>query len=345
VKKVLAAIAGAFLLFTSSLNLPAAHAAVPTPDVSFTASPGKISGTSWTNDGSYGGSGTLTAPTTLPTYSVPESAVVLNAAAGTNQYIRGYVGSTSGVTEVTFQINMKYLSTQANGSYGMVLGWWGSNYDVWTQGGTCMGFNTGTSEIYGFNPSSYLGSYHTYTFVMSTAQDNTSKQKIFVDGVQQSLSLCLGSAVTQNLKTWGNANSFTLGVYGSNGSFYSSMNIKGFKLWLSDIGATAIQESYNAQFTPTLHTIALTSGLSSAVYRTASTLRSTTDVDGKVTFLFNGKRIPGCINIQTVSKVANCTWKPSAVNYNYITAQLVAPGGSLTTSTFKIFVTTRSSLR
>jgi hypothetical protein len=271
--------------------------------------------------------------------------VVLNATSSTNQYIRGYVGSTTGVTEVTFQINMKYLATQANGTHGMVLGWWGSNYDVWTQGGTCMGFNTGSSEIYGFNPSSYLGSYHTYTFVMSTAQDNTSKQKIYVDGVQQTLSMCLGSAATQNLKTWGNANSFTLGVYGSNGSFFSSMNVKSFKLWLRDIGATAIQESYNAQFTPLSHTIALTSGLSTATYRTASTLRSSTDIDGKVTFFSEGKRISGCINIQTVNKIANCTWKPSVINYNNITARLVAPGGSLTTSTLRIFVTKRSGNR
>ena len=208
-----------------------------------------------------------------------------------------------------------------------------------------MGFNTGAGEIYGFNPSSYLGTYRTYTFVMSTAQDNTSKQKIFVDGVQQTLSMCQGSAATQNLKTWGNANSFTLGVYGSNGSFFSSMNVKSFKLWLRDIGTAAIQESYNTQFAPTSHTIALTSGLTTAVYRTASTLRSTTDVEGKVTFFFNGKRIPGCINIQTISKTANCTWKPSAINYNYITARVVASGGSLTTSTLRIFVTKRSGNR
>jgi hypothetical protein len=106
-----------------------------------------------------------------------------------------------------------------------------------------------------------------------------------------------------------------------------------------------IQESYNAQFTPLSHTIALTSGLSTAIYRTASTLRSTTDVDGKVTFFSNGKRIPGCINIQTINKIANCTWKPSVINYNNITARLVAPGGSLTTSTFRIFVTKRAGLR
>jgi hypothetical protein len=68
-------------------------------------------------------------------------------------------------------------------------------------------------------------------------------------------------------------------------------------------------------------------------------------VEGKVTFFFNGKRIPGCINIQTVSKIANCTWKPSAINYNNITARIVASGGSLTTSTLRIFVTKRTGNR
>jgi hypothetical protein len=165
-----------------------------------------------------------------------------------------------------------------------------------------------------------------------------------MDGVEQSLYLCMGS-VNQGSKSFGSApSSYAIGRYGSNG-FYGTFNLRSFKLWTSELTVAQIQESYNAQFTPLSHTIALTSGLSTAVYRTASTLRSTSDVDGKVTFLFNGKRIPGCINIQTVNKIANCTWRPSAINYNNITARLVAPGGSLTTSTLRIFVTKRAGFR
>jgi hypothetical protein len=241
-------------------------------------------------------------------------------------------------------MNMNIKSSQSHSPSGMILGWAGTNYDIWYQPG-CVGFNTGGGDVYGMSTASgVLDQFHTFTFVMSTTGDNTSKQKIFMDGVQQSLSLCMGT-VNQGSKSFGGPpSSYAIGRYGSN-AFYGTFNLRTFKLWTSELTTAQIQESFNTQLTPTSHTIALTNGLSTAVYRTASTLRSTTDVDGKVTFLFNGKRIPGCINIQTVSKIANCTWKPSAVNYNFITARLVAPGGSLTTSTLRIFVTKRTGNR
>jgi hypothetical protein len=345
VKKTPAVIAGVFLLFTTYLLIPEAHAAVPNPQISLTAMASKISGTAWTNDGSLGGSSTLsTASSPAPTYLASDSSVALNAVANTYQYITQSLGNVSALSNVTFQMNINIKTTQTHNPYGMILGWAGTTYDIWFQG-NCLGFNTGTSEVFGINNTANLDTYHTYTFVMSTTQDNTTKQKIFVDGVQQSLSYCFGSSSTQTAKSFGSSPSyFTIGRYGSS-NFNGTFNIRSFKLWTSELTTAQIQESYNAQLTPTSHTIALTSGLSTATYSTSSTLRSTSDVDGKVTFFFNGKRIPGCINVQTVSLVANCTWKPSAINYNYITAQLVATGGSLTTSTFRIFVNKRASNR
>ena len=344
-KKTPAVFAGVFLLFTTYLFIPAASAAVPTPQVSLTATPSKISGTSWTNDGSLGGSATLsTAASTAPTYQASDTSVALNAVNNTNQFISQSLGNGSALSTVTFEMNMNIKSTQTHSPSGMILGWAGTNYDIWYQPG-CVGFNTGGGDVYGMSTASgVLDQFHTFTFVMSTTGDNTSKQKIFMDGVQQSLSLCMGT-VNQGSKSFGGPpSSYAIGRYGSN-AFYGTFNLRTFKLWTSELTTAQIQESYSTQLAPTSHTIALTSGLTSAVYRTASTLRSTADVDGKVTFLFNGKRIPGCINIQTVNKIANCTWKPSAVNYNFITAQLVAPGGSLTTSTFRIFVTKRTGNR
>lgn len=344
-KKTPAVIVGVFLLFLNFLTPTAAHAAVPNPAVSLTALPSKISGTSWTNDGSIGGTATLsTAASTAPTFQTSDSSVALNATAGTLQYITQSLGNVSALTDVTFQITMKINSTQANSSSnGMILGWAGSSHDVWYQP-NCVGFNTGGGDIYGMSTIGVMDSFHTFTFIASTTQDNTTKQRIFLDGVQQSLSLCMGT-VNQNLKNFGGPpSSYTLGRYGSN-AFYGTYNLRNFKLWTSALTTAQIQESYNQLLVPASHSIALTSGLNSAVYRTTSTLRSTVDVDGKVTFFFNGKRIPGCINIQTVSKIANCTWKPSAINYNFITAQLVAPGGSLVTDTFRIFVSKRTNNR
>lgn len=347
VKKTPACIAGVFLLSLTYLYIPVAQAVVPAPQVSLTASASKISGTAWTNDGSLGGSATLsTAASTAPTYQASDTSVVLNAVANTNQFITQSLGNGSALTHVTFQMNLKINSSQANvaTSYGMIMGWSSTNYDIWYQPG-CVGFNTGGGDIYGMSTASgVLDSYHTFTFVMSTTQDNTSKQKIFMDGVQQSLSLCQGT-VNQGSKTFGTPpSSYTIGRYGSN-AFYGTFNLRSFKLWTSELTVDQIQESYSSQFAPTSHAVALTSGLLTAGYRTISTIRATADVDGKVTFLVNGKRIPGCISVQTVSKIANCTWRPTVINYNDITARIVAPGGSLTSSILRIFVNKRAGNR
>ena len=75
-KKTPAVLAGVFLLFSTYLFIPVAHAAVPTPQVSLTASASKISGTAWTNDGSIGGfqsttyEGFLSAQTTTRLISI-----------------------------------------------------------------------------------------------------------------------------------------------------------------------------------------------------------------------------------------------------------------------------------
>jgi len=345
VKKTSAAFAGVFLLFSTYLFIPTAHAAVPTPQVSLTANASKIAGTAWTNDGSIGGTATLsTAASTAPTFQASDTSVALNSVNNTNQFISQSLGNGSALSTVTFEMNMNIKSSQTHSPSGMILGWAGTNYDIWYQP-NCLGFNTGGGDVYGMSTASgVLDGYHTFTFVMSTTQDNTSKQKIFMDGVQQSLSLCMGT-VNQSSKSFGSTpSSYAIARYGSNG-FYGTFNLRTFKLWTSELTVSQIQESYGSQFTPLSHTIGLTSGLTTAAFGKTSTLRSTTDVDGKVTFFSNGKRIPGCVNVQTISKIANCTWRPSVNNYNYITARLVASGGSLTTSIFRIFVNKRTGRR
>ena len=106
-KKTPAVFAGVFLLFTTYLVIPTAHAAVPNPQVSLTATPSKISGTSWTNDGSLGGSATLsTAASTAPTYQASDTSVALNAVNNTNQFISQSLGNSSALSAVTFEMNM-----------------------------------------------------------------------------------------------------------------------------------------------------------------------------------------------------------------------------------------------
>ncbi len=344
-KRTSVLVTGVFLTFVSNFYFQPAVAAVPTPAVSLTASASKISGTAWTNDGSIGGTATLsTANTPAPTFLASDTAVALNAVAGTNQFISQSLGNGSALSNVTFEIKMKLFSTQSNSPNGMIMGWAGTNYDIWYQPG-CVGFNTGGGDIYGMSTTSgVLDAYHTFTFVMSTTQDNTSKQKIFMDGVQQTLSLCQGGVVQGSKSFGGPPSSYVIGRYGSN-TFYGTFNLRTFKLWTSELTVSQIQESYNSTLAPTSHSIALTSGLTTATYRSVSTIRSTVDIDGRVTFYANGKKIPSCINIATSSKVANCNWKPSVKNYNLISAILKTDGGNLTSQSVRVFVNKRASTR
>ena len=69
--------------------------------------------------------------------------------------------------------------------------------------------------------------------------------------------------------------------------------------------------------------IALTNSLRSAIYRTASTIEATvTGANGKVRFMQNGKVIPGCAAVQSVSLVARCNWKPSSRGSTNLSARL-----------------------
>lgn len=88
-----------------------------------------------------------------------------------------------------------------------------------------------------------------------------------------------------------------------------------------------------------------------ATSRTSRDLTMAPGATGKVTFFNNGKRIPACINLD--SKAGNgysvtCSWKPSVIGYNKITATFNSsdpayPSGTSATTT--IFVQKRGGNR
>lgn len=58
--------------------------------------------------------------------------------------------------------------------------------------------------------------------------------------------------------------------------------------------------------------------------------------DGRVTFYAAGKKIPGCINKQSISLVATCNWKPSHRGSVAITARLVPANSEYPTSVSQV---------
>lgn len=78
----------------------------------------------------------------------------------------------------------------------------------------------------------------------------------------------------------------------------------------------------------------------------------TANIPGKVRFLINGKRIPGCVGVVTTGTapnlIATCTWKPSVRGTHYVHAVLTPTEvgiSSKTSDRVVLFILGRSTLR
>jgi hypothetical protein len=100
--------------------------------------------------------------------------------------------------------------------------------------------------------------------------------------------------------------------------------------------------------TNTNATIALNPASSTAVFRTSTSIRVSTNTAGRVDFYQYGKIIPNCRNIATSLNIATCSWKPMVQSYTNLTARFrpTAAGFQETlTEPLRIFVTKRTGLR
>lgn len=95
-------------------------------------------------------------------------------------------------------------------------------------------------------------------------------------------------------------------------------------------------------------TISLNPAAMTAVFRTVTTIRVSTNTPGKVDFYQSGKIIPGCRNVATSANVASCSWRPMVQSYVSLTARFRPSGNGFTnfnSSALTIFVTKRTGLR
>jgi hypothetical protein len=101
----------------------------------------------------------------------------------------------------------------------------------------------------------------------------------------------------------------------------------------------------------TFNSLALSGGVTTAVYRTASTLSAEVSVASKVTFRAGGTIIAGCKNKSTSASspfVATCSWRPSKRGNYFITANANPNSNSYTESSatpFQVMVANRVNPR
>jgi len=92
----------------------------------------------------------------------------------------------------------------------------------------------------------------------------------------------------------------------------------------------------SATSSSTFNSLGLSGGVTSAVYRTSTTISGEVSVAAKVTFRAGGVVIPGCKNKSTSGSapfIASCSWKPSKRGSYSITATATPISNSYTAST------------
>ena len=165
---------GTYISTTASVNVDATSTA-------------DISGSYWVNNGTTGDD--------LSFYGNPPQTNSGSEDGGGNlefngnpeipQYATGnYAVDSKPLHRVTVELWMKLESETGNDWPMLFVTGTDSQYDI-ARVDNEVGFNTWNDDIYGFDASSYMGSWHHYVFVLSDGDRNT--QKIYVDGVLQSL--------------------------------------------------------------------------------------------------------------------------------------------------------------
>ena len=98
----------------------------------------------------------------------------------------------------------------------------------------------------------------------------------------------------------------------------------------------AVTLNYQSSVSPsTFNSLGLSGGVSSAVYRTSTTISGEVSVAAKVTFRAGGIVIPGCKNKSTSGSapfIASCTWKPSKRGSYSVTATATPTSNSYSAS-------------
>jgi hypothetical protein len=180
----------------------------------------------------------------LGTTSINRAGVSYNVAAAGSLYFNG---TATGYTDFTFPLNGATTITVEMWVYptafsgGMFFGFY--NYDVYTYL-NAIGYNTANSDVYGLTATQASGCLNTwkhYVFVMR--EGSVTNNKIYLNGVNQSLSQIVGTPNNANT-------SFTNGVgrigcWGINTNYTQPMYVTKFKVYNRELTQAEITAKFN----------------------------------------------------------------------------------------------------
>jgi hypothetical protein len=116
-------------------------------------------------------------------------------------------------------------------------------YDVYTYGGA-LGFNTSGGDLYGLSStqtSGFINTWKHYVFVMKSG--SVTSNKIYVNGVQQSLSQILASP--SNVNATFNSGVGRIASWAINTNYLQAMYLTKFKIYNRELTQDEITAKFN----------------------------------------------------------------------------------------------------
>ena len=220
------------------------------PSAQFTASNYTAGSTTWANDISGGTSGTAPSGGMQKTISGPVGVVFAGKESSNSDQLTSSIGSTSSVDSVTVEmwVKLKDSGNSQNAAGSMLFSWNTSttNYNIYHYDNN-VGFNTFQSQLFGVNSTSYNNTWTHLVFVM-TDTGPWAGQKIYVNGVNQSLTCRVGSNCTDGFsRTFSTTGNFMLMNHPNAANTWNALGDLGIvRVYNRELTAGAIQNIYNA---------------------------------------------------------------------------------------------------
>jgi hypothetical protein len=313
-----------------------AHATAPSPVIEYLASGYSEDSPTWTNTGSYTlGDGTTSIGGMKKTTTGPVAVVFNGREVSNSDRVSGSIGSTASLSHVSVEmwLYMDDNGSTQNTSGSMLFSWNEAafNYNVYHYS-DYIGFNTFGSEVYGINATTLKEGWHHFVFVMNDDTTSAAGQKVYVDGVNQSLLCRTGVCSNNNTERVFNASGEFILM--DNGYSANTWNAKGklglTRIYTNEISAANVLANYDATkatyqigvYPPTVTLAAVASTSSSTAISftvtgnedlNCSTLSTTSGTDFTLT------------NISSIASIVQTSAKVCTIN---ATSSATAGGGA-----------------
>lgn len=172
-----------------------------------------------------------------PTFSTKHNGIMTFD--GVNEYGTFDIGSSN----LTEPMSMEIWAYIKDDNVKMLCSW--GDYAIFTITSVGIGYNTANSDIWGFNPGSYLNKWNHFIFEMRS-NVSYSNNKIYYNGVSQTLSQIYGTGENVSVRTFNNGLGRLACRTPTAENLFMPVDIACFRIYRGALTQAEVSQNYNA---------------------------------------------------------------------------------------------------